>query len=84
MLAFNSDCFIDHKKYFQMWLQLHFTSYLIHKKNIFFIISGSEFCRAFIIQRPEIKSHENHETPVPNANYKNCQKLNNAKLKFKK
>ena len=72
------------QKLFEMWLQLHFISYLIHKRNIFFIISGSEFRKTFIIQRPEIKFNENHEILVLNAKYKNCRKLNNSKLKFKK
>ena len=67
-----------------MWLQPDFISYLIHKKNIFFIILGPEFCKTFIILRPEIKFLENHEIPVLNAKYKNGQKLNNSKLKFKK
>ena len=83
MLAFDHDCFTDHKKYFQICLQLLFMSYLIHKKNIFFIVSGSELHKTFIIQRPEIKSHENHEIPVLNAKYKNYP-LNNSKLEFKK
>ena len=84
MLAFDNNCFTDHKKYFQMLLKFHFISYLIHKNNIFFIISGPGFRKTFIIQRPDITFHENHEIPVLNAKYKSCQKLNNSKLKFKK
>ena len=84
MLAFDNDSFTDCKKYFQMWLQLHVISYLIHKKNIFFIISGPEYCKNLIIQRPEINFHQNHEMAVLNAKYKNCQKLNNSKLQFQK
>ena len=84
MLAFDNDCFTDHKKYFQTWLQIRFISYLIHKKNTFFKIPGPEFRKTFIIQRPEIKYYENHEIPILNAKYKNCQKVNNSKLKFKK
>ena len=57
----------------------------MHKKNIFFIISGPAFRKTYIIQRPEIKFHENHEKiPALNAKYKNCQNFNNSKLKFKK
>ena len=48
------------------------------------MISGPEFCKTFLIQRSEIKFHENHEIPILNAKYKNYQKPNNPKLKFKK
>ena len=36
----------------------------MHKKNIFFTISEPEFRITFIIKRPDIKFHENHEIPV--------------------
>ena len=84
LLTFDNNWFTDHKKYFQMWSQLHFISYLVHKKNIFIIISGPELRKTIIVQRPEIKFHENHEIPALNTKYKNCQKLNNSRLKFKK
>ena len=72
------------QKSFSDVVTTHFISCLKHKKNIVFITSGPEFRKTFLIQRPEIKFHENHETPVLNAKYKNCQKLNNSKLKLKK